>query len=358
MIMAQSLFKALAARHPGLELDVLAPAWSHGILARMPEVRRALVAPFAHGSFGLAERWRLGRDLAAEHYDQAIVLPNSWKSALVPFFAGIPLRTGYLGEFRHALLNDKRHLDKQAMPSLVERYSALAAPAGYRRVGALSEAPTPPQPRLTLNPEAQQATLTRLNLERDRRILALCPGAEYGPAKRWPEAHYAAVARAKLEQGWQVWLFGSANDRPVTEAIAALLPSPSGISSDLAAGFGQPSQMLSSSIRGAGGEGKTVANLAGLTTLEETVDLLACADAVVSNDSGLMHIAAAVAVPIVAVYGSTDPGYTPPYSDKARVVRLGLECSPCFKRECPLGHLDCLNKLGPEQVLEVIGRFF
>lgn len=325
MLMAQSLFKALAAREvgieAGLELDVLAPAWSHGILARMPEVRRALVAPFTHGSFGLKERWRLGRELAREGYDQAIVLPNSWKSALVPFFAGIPLRTGYLGEFRHGLLNDKRGLDKQGMPRLVERYAALAfSPSPRGGGGAASLAP---QPRLAVHPEAQQATLTRLGLNRERRILALCPGAEFGPAKRWPEAHYAAVARAKLEQGWQVWLFGSAKDKAVTDTINQLT-------------------------------GNLCANLAGQTTLEETVDLLACAGAVVSNDSGLMHIAAAVDVPLVAVYGSTDPGYTPPYSDKAQVVRLGLECSPCFKRECPLGHLACLNKLGPERVLEAM----
>ena len=319
MLMAQSLFKALAARHPGLELDVLAPAWSHGILARMPEVRRALVAPFAHGRFGLGERWRLGRELARQGYDQAIVLPNSWKSALVPLFAGIPLRTGYLGEFRHGLLNDRRRLDARAMPRLVERYSALAEPTG----GPSSEAPTPPQPALSVHPEAQKASLARLGLQRDRRILALCPGAEFGPAKRWPEAHYAAVARAKLEQGWQVWLFGSAKDREVTEGIDRLA-------------------------------GDACANLAGRTTLEETVDLLACAAAVVSNDSGLMHIAAAVDVPVIAVYGSTDPGYTPPYSDRARVVRLDLECSPCFKRECPLGHLDCLMKLAPERVLAVL----
>ncbi|PIX97966.1 MAG: lipopolysaccharide heptosyltransferase II [Hydrogenophilales bacterium CG_4_10_14_3_um_filter_63_21] len=333
MLMAQSLFKALATREvgieAGLELDVLAPAWSHGILARMPEVRRALVAPFAHGSFGLTERWRLGRELSRAGYDQAFVLPNSWKSALVPFFAGIPLRTGYLGEFRVRLLNDIRRLDEKAMPRLVERFSALAYPAAanplsQRGAGGdviedgISQAP---QPRLTVNPQAQQASLARLGLDRAQPILALCPGAEYGPAKRWPEAHYAAVARAKLQEGWQVWLFGSAKDRPVTEAINQLTRD-------------------------------ACVNLAGQTTLEETVDLLACARAVVSNDSGLMHIAAAVDVPLIAVYGSTDPGYTPPFSDKARVLRLGLECSPCFKRECPLGHLDCLNKLGPERVLE------
>ncbi len=324
MLMAQSLFKALAARHPGLALDVLAPLWSHGILARMPEVRRALVAPFGHGRFALAQRWRLGRELSATGYDQAFVLPNSWKSALVPYFAGIPLRTGYIGEFRHGLLNDKRRLDKLAMRRLVDRYAALALPPSPSGRGAGGEGATPasPQPQLVIDPQAQRASLARLGLHLDRPVLALCPGAEFGPAKRWPEAHYAAVARAKLAAGWQVWLFGSAKDRPVTEAIARLADG--------------------------------CVDLAGRTTLEESVDLLACGAAVVSNDSGLMHIAAAVAVPVFAVYGSTDPGYTPPLSCQARVLRLGLECSPCFRRVCPLGHLDCLNKLMPEKVLEAL----
>ncbi|MBU1665015.1 MAG: lipopolysaccharide heptosyltransferase II, partial [Gammaproteobacteria bacterium] len=234
-------------------------------------------------------------------------------------------------EFRHGLLNDARRLDKQAMPRLVERYAALAFPPSPTGGGAGGEGATlaPPQPRLSVNPEAQQASLARLGLVLGRPILALCPGAEFGPAKRWPEAHYVAVARAKLRDGWQVWLFGSAKDQPVTEAIAALA--------------------------GEAAEGAVqIHNLAGRTSLEETVDLLACATCVVSNDSGLMHIAAAVDVPVIALYGSTDPGYTPPFSTRARVLRLGLECSPCFKRVCPLGHLDCLKKLGPEQVLEAL----
>lgn len=324
MMMAQSLFKALAEIHPDGLLDVLAPAWSHGILARMPEVRSALLAPFVHGVFGLSERWRRGRELAGEKYDQAIVLPNSWKSALVPYFAGIPLRTGYVGEFRHGLLNDRRHLDEQALPRLVDRYSALAYAAG-------EEVQPSKPPQLRVNVEAQQTKLKRLGLNRDRPILALCPGAEFGNAKRWPAAHYAAVARIKLIQGWQVWLLGSAKDKADTNAITSLLPTPP-----------------------PGRESGWVADIAGHTSLEEVVDLLACASAVVCNDSGLMHIAAAVNVPVVALYGSTDPGYTPPFSDQARVLSLGLKCSPCFKRECPKGHLDCLNKLEPEQVLSLL----
>ncbi|HEX8979097.1 MAG TPA: lipopolysaccharide heptosyltransferase II [Parasulfuritortus sp.] len=316
MIMAQGLYRALREQGPDLVIDVLAPAWSGPILSRMAEVERIVVSPFSHGKFDLAGRRALARDLRGAGYEQAYVLPNSWKSALIPWLAGIPRRTGYVGEFRYGLLNDARRLDKAGLPRLVDRYRALAdaAPAGPADY-----------PRLTVDPDKQAASLARLGLVLDRPVLALCPGAEYGPAKRWPEAHYAEVAKAMLASGWQVWLFGSAADQPVGEAIDAL----------------------------AGGACR---NLAGATALEETVDLLACATAVVTNDSGLMHVAAAVGVPVVAVYGSTDPGYTPPLSERAAVVRLGLDCSPCFERTCPLGHLDCLVKLGPERVLDILAR--
>lgn len=327
--MAQSLYRLLAAQTPGVTIDVLAPAWSADILARMPEVQHTVVSPFAHGQFDWAGRCRLARELHAEAYCRAIVLPNSWKSALVPFLAGIPHRTGYVGEFRYGLLNDARQLDKQAVPRLVDRYRALASEKRlspclpHSKDGRKGNDNDDPQPRLNINPENQRACLTRFEFALDKPVLALCPGAEFGTAKRWPERHYAEIARAKLAAGWQVWLFGSAKDSNVTEAVNQL----------------------------AGGQ---CVNLAGRTSLGDVVDLMACAGAVVTNDSGLMHLAAAVNVPVLAVYGSTDPGYTPPLSRKARVLSLKLECSPCFKRECPLGHLNCLNKLAPEQVLSVL----
>jgi heptosyltransferase-2 len=323
MLMAQSLFKVLAARHPGVRLDVLAPAWSLGILARMPEVGGALVAPFGHRHFGLSERWRLGRQLAAGSYERAVILPNSWKSALVPFFARIPERVGYVGEWRFGLLTDARRLDKSVLPRLAARYAALAGPQAESQHGV----PAPPPPRLQVVPQAQRTALGRLGLNLGQPVLALCPGAEYGPAKRWPPRHFAAVARAMLGEGWQVWLFGSGRDATLCAAIRAEL-----------------------------GDAAAVHDLAGRTSLEECVDLLACTRAVVSNDSGLMHVAAAVGTPLVAIYGSTDPGYTPPLSDQARVLRLGLACSPCLERECPLGHMDCLNRLSPAQVLEALPR--
>lgn len=311
MIMAQGLYRALRAQHPEAEIDVLAPAWSGPILHRMAEVGEVITSPFGHGSFDLAGRRALARSLGERGYDTAYVLPNSWKSALVPWLARIPRRVGYVGEFRYGVLSDARTLDRAGLPRLVDRYRALAdaPPAGPADF-----------PRLEVDPGKQAATLARLGLHTEAPVLALCPGAEYGPAKRWPESHYAAVAEAMLARGWQVWLFGSAADLGTCKAIDGLT-------------------------------GNRCRTLAGETALEEAVDLLACASAVVTNDSGLMHVAAAVGVPVVAVYGSTDPGYTPPLSERARVVRLGLDCSPCFKRECPLGHLNCLRNLDAERVL-------
>ncbi len=319
MIMAQSLYQRLSSLYPGVLIDVLAPAWSQGILARMPEVQRTIPSPFLHGQFDWAGRRSLARELQSTSYDLAIVLPNSWKSALVPFLARIPVRRGYVGEFRYGLLNQTRPLDALEMPRLADRYCALAS--ADNPAGAI---PCPP-PRLTIDSDARQATLQRLNLVIDRPILALCPGAEFGTAKRWPEQYYASIANAKLDQGWQVWLLGSVRDQPTTGSIRQLTRN-------------------------------RAIDLAGQTQLVETVDLLSSASTVVSNDSGLMHVAAAVDVPLLAIYGSSDPGYTPPLSSRARILSLNLTCSPCFKRQCPLGHLDCLNKLEPQQVLMALNE--
>ncbi len=168
-------------------------------------------------------------------------------------------------------------------------------------------------------------TLAALGLERPSRLLVCCPGAEYGPAKRWPEAHYASLARAAAAQGWTVWLLGSHKDAPVGESIA---------------------QAADGCAR----------NLCGTTSLDQAIDLLALADHVVCNDSGLMHVAAALGRSLTALYGSSSPGFTPPLSERATVLQLGLECSPCFKRECPLGHFKCLQDLEPLRVLDTLPR--
>jgi heptosyltransferase II len=309
-IMMQPLLMRLKAQRPDAAIDVLAPGWSAPLLRRMPEVAAAIENPFTHGEFDWAGRRALGRRLAAERYDAAYVLPNSWKSALVPFFAGIPRRIGFRGEARYGLLNERPPLDEAALPRLVDRYCLLAGPL---------EGATP-LPHLTSTTEQQRAARTALGLPPDVVPVVFCPGAEYGPAKRWPARHYAALAR--MLEG-PVWIVGSAKDREVGEEIARL----------------------------AGG---AAVNLCGRTDLEQAIDLIAGARQVVSNDSGLMHVAAALDRPLVALYGSSSPGYTPPLSPRAKILSLNLECSPCFKRECPLGHLRCLEDLSPERVLEAI----
>lgn len=322
MVMAQTLFQCLKQRHPDCSIDVLAPEWSRPILERMPEVRAALSFPLGHGVLDIAGRRGIGKGLAGR-YDQAILLPNSLKSALVPYFAGIPKRTGWRGELRFGLLNDIRALDKERYPLMIERFMALAFEPGV-------ELPRPyPRPSLRIDPASRAAALARFGLSLDRPVLALCPGAEFGEAKRWPSEHYAQVAEAKIRAGWQVWLFGSKNDHGVGEEIRLrLIP----------------------------GLREEVSNLAGDTSLAEAIDLLACAGAVVANDSGLMHVAAALNRPLVAVYGSTSPQFTPPLAEQVEIVRLGLDCSPCFERTCRFGHYNCLRELPSSAVLGALER--
>lgn len=327
MVMSQSLYTTLKQLHPKCTIDVLAPAWCKPILERMPEVNQAIEMPIGHGAFNLAKRWALGRKLKSRKYTHAYVLPNSAKSALIPLFAGIPSRTGWKGEFRYGLLNDLRR-DRKAFQYMVERYVALA----YSSNDMLRQVALPncSHPQLIVDNQAQQSTLKKLKLKLDRPIIGLCPGAEFGPAKRWPNHYYAEIARKLIEKGQQVWLFGGAKDREVAEYIRNALPVESQ---------------------------QHCYNLAGETSLIEAVDMLAACHTVVSNDSGLMHVSAAVGCNIIAIYGSSSPKYTPPLAENVEILHTDISCRPCFKRECPLGHLDCLNKLSPDVVMDSINKF-
>ncbi len=321
MVMAQALVSALKTQFPESAIDVLAPAWSGPLLARMPQVSAAIAMPIGHGRLGLGARWRLAQTLRARGYRRAFVLPNSFKSALIPLFAGIPVRTGWRGEMRFGLLNDIRLLDKKRYPLMVQRFVALA----YADHATLPD--TTSRPQLTADKGRLPELYKRLGLQGDRPVLALCPGAEFGPSKRWPAHHFAAVAQEYIGRGWRVWLLGSSNDRSVADQVIASLST--------------ASQSWAS-------------NLAGRTELEDVIDLLAAASAVVSNDSGLMHIAAALQRPLVAVYGSSSPAFTPPLGDNVAVLSIPVNCGPCFQRECPEGHLKCLNDLRPQQVLDAL----
>ena len=314
-LISQSLLRRLVGRDPVPAIDVLTSPALQALFRRMPEVRDVIAHPFVHGRLDVAARRRLGLHLAGR-YQAAYVLPNSWKSALVPFFAGIARRIGYLGEARFGLLNDWRHLDKKALPRLVDRYAALVD-AGDKPPGPL------PLPRLTSTPEQQAAARRALGFALTAKPLIFCPGAEYGPAKRWPVEHFAALARLTATAGEPVWLLGGPNDAANGQAIE----------------------------QAADG---CALNLCGRTTLEQAIDLIAGARAVVSNDSGLMHVAAAFDRPLIALYGSSSPIYTPPLSPRARVLSLSLACSPCFQRQCPQGHTRCLIELTPQRVAQAL----
>jgi heptosyltransferase-2 len=309
MVMAQSLFKTLKGRSPDCAIDVLAPAWSLPVLQRMPEVRTAVPIPVKHGELAIRMRRRLGRSLQGQ-YDSAIILPRSLKSALVPWFAAIPRRTGYRGEMRYGIVNDMRSLDRVLLDQTVKRFVALGVGAD-ESLGAI------PEPELSISAGNQQDVIKKLNLEDGRPVIAMMPGAEYGPAKCWPLENFATLAGMLDADGFAVWVLGSERDREAGQHIAA-------------AGNAR--------------------NLCGQTSLADAIDLLASCRAAVSNDSGLMHIAAAAGTNVVAIYGSSSPAYTPPLTARRSIHYLALSCSPCFERQCPLGHLRCLRDIDPGQV--------
>jgi heptosyltransferase-2 len=314
-VLSHPLLVRLKEADPQGVIDVLAPPWALPVYRRMRQVSATISLPFGHGELRLGERRRFAKALPA--YDRAVVLPNSWKSALIPWHAGIAIRTGYRGEMRYGVLNDMRILDKQALPLIVERYAALAQPAGEALRVPL------PEPRLAVDEQERQATLAQFGLSLERPIAAFAPGAEYGPAKRWPAAHFADLAKTLDARGYQVWLMGSKKDADITTEIQAK-------------------------------SGGLCIDFAGRTSLDQAIDLMSFAARVVTNDSGLMHIAAALDRPTAALFGSSSPAFTPPLSAKARVISLRLECSPCFARVCPLGHTNCLVTLEPALVLEAL----
>ena len=293
-------------------VDVLVPPWCAPVYARMRGIRRIIETPFSHGKFDIAARKRLGIELRGEGYTHAFVLPNSWKSALVPFFARVPKRIGYTGEARWGLLTDARRIDKRMYPRLVDRFAALAVPPG-------GLVPMPPSPGLLPDVRNRADAMRALRLKTDRPVVIMCPGAEYGPAKRWPPNQFAELAAMFLRDGLQVWIIGSPNDRMATDAV----------------------------LNSLGENVHKVRDLTGRTDLGTAIDILSAASLVVSNDSGLMHAAAAVGVPLVALFGSSSPAYTPPLSPTAQIARIDISCSPCFKRECPLGHFKCMRELKP-----------
>jgi len=292
MVMSQSLLLRLKEDNPNSSIDVLAPDWCRPVLARMPQVNKAIAMPVGHGSLQWGVRKNVATSLQENNYQQSIVLPHSLKSALIPWMAKITTRTGWRGEMRYGLVNDMRTLDKQAFPLMVQQYIALAEEPKHNAE----------QLKPILNPQldvdkAQQAAVLQefALLEDNRELVAFCPGAEFGPAKRWPHYHFANLAKMLIANNKKIVCLGSANDTLAISQIKAMLND-----AELA----------------------QFVDVSGKTSLTQAIDLLAGSAVVVSNDSGLMHIAAAVNTPLIALYGPTSPDFTPPLSDNAQVIRL------------------------------------
>ena len=315
MVMTQSLCITLKEQNPDAHIDILAPAWSIPVIERMPQVRRGVELSTVHGELGWKKRRTLAESLRSTGYTRALVLPRSAKAALVPWFAKIPVRTGYRGELRFGLINDVRKLDKSVLTQTVQRFVALGLPTNAHQ---------PPEivfPRLDINQDNQTRLLDQFALPADAPMIALMPGAEYGPAKRWPTRHYGVLAKKLGAQGKRVLIFGSAKEQALGAEIAKYSP-------------------------------ETAVNLCGKTQLADVIDLLAKCESAVSNDSGLMHVAAAVNTPLVAIYGSSTPAYTPPLTDTVQILKRDVACAPCFERTCPLGHTLCLLQISVNDVLD------
>ncbi|MDQ6573312.1 lipopolysaccharide heptosyltransferase II [Haemophilus parahaemolyticus] len=327
MMMSHALYQQLKVQYPDCQIDVMAPDWCRPLLTRMPEVHKAISMPIGHGAFRLRERFQLGKSLRNQ-YDMAIVLPNSLKSAFIPLFAKIPVRRGWKGESRYFLLNDLR-ANKNDYPMMVQRYVALAFEKG--QVPTVQNLPLIYPYLQTQAVEIEQTKAKfadMLAVSENCSVIGFCPGAEFGPAKRWPHYHYAKLAEMLIEKGYAIRLFGSKKDQEVGEQIRESLPE---------------------NLR------SYCVNLAGLTDLNQAVDLIADCVAVVSNDSGLMHIAAALNKPLVALYGPTSPQYTPPLSPNAEVIRLiegGL--IKIRKGEGQGGYHQSLIDITPEKVMDTL----
>ncbi|MFC5520283.1 lipopolysaccharide heptosyltransferase II [Polaromonas jejuensis] len=314
-VMTEPLLRRLHAR--GERLTVGALPWVAPVYRAMPQVAEVIDFPFAHGGLQFKARRAIAKRIAGQ-FDKAYVLPNSLKSALLPFLASIPVRIGYLGEARVGLLTH-RLKNPSNKPPMVAFYSALSGEDGLDA----------DRPQLHMSAADVEHTLQGLGLQRGG-YHVFAPGAEYGPAKRWPARYFSELA-AKL--GLPVLLLGSGKEAALCDEIAAPV--------------------------NAAQAGKCI-NFAGKTSLLQALCLIAASKSTVSNDSGLMHVAAAFGVPQVAIFGSSSPLHTPPLSDRAKVLWLKtdpsyqppLDCAPCFARECPLGHTRCLNDLTVARVLE------
>lgn len=326
-VMTQPLLASIKSQYPESKIDVLASTWVAPIYRACSEVHDVIEAKFEHKHLQWGLRKELASKLALKNYQACFVLPNSFKSALIPWLANIPFRIGYRGELRFGLINVALdNPSKVNRPPMVEHYLALSQLVNDEQTSPANGNLTPKLNVSAVAADTVQVKLKNIHIDQAN-IYVMCPGAEYGPTKRWPTSHFAELAQSIVTNNPnnQIILLGSKGDHALAQEIEAKAK-----------------------------RDDHIHNWCGDTSLDEAIALIGMSKAVISNDSGLMHIAAALKTPQVAIFGSSDPAHTPPLSDKAKVIWLNLPCSPCHKRECHLGHLKCLNDILPAQVLATL----
>lgn len=323
-VMSLPLITLIHTKFPNSSIDVLCTPWVGSIYRASPAVETIVERDFQHGALQWSLRRSTARELKKQAYDMAFVLPNSMKSALIPWLAGIPTRIGYQGEYRFGLINvSLPNPSRQARTPMMEHYAKLLG-------GALDQISNPqnlPSPKLSIDSTLTQWARGRIEEIGGVPLYVFAPGAEYGSAKRWPTSHFAQLANQILEGNpdAKIIILGSRADHVLGQEIVQ-------------------STNLSDRIH----------NWCGAIRLDQSMALIAQSTCLISNDSGLMHIGAALSIPQIAIFGSSNPKHTPPLSPKAQIIWLGLDCSPCYQRTCPLGHLNCLNQIDSQRVYSML----
>ncbi len=311
LIMSAAFIKALQNKQ-ACSIDILVNSNLVHIANLIPGIRKVIPSETQHGKLSLSYRIKLGLNLRSENYDECYILTNSYKSALIPFIAKIQKRISYLGEFRYGLINIiKKPVDRKL--GMVNRYLNLIDQKHTSKIS----------PVLNINPK-KEFIFERFKL--NDKYLVFCPDAEYGSAKRWPTEKWLDLA-IELSKHHHIVIVGL--DKKIGNEFDNI-------------------------------KSNEITNLIGRTNLIEVIEIIACSEGVVSNDSGLMHVSASLERKTIALYGSSSPTYTPPLISKKKrdIIYKDLDCSPCFKRVCPLGHKKCLNDIQVEEVKESATKLF
>mgnify|MGYP001200948281 FL=1 len=311
IVMSQTLLKKIKSNNPKTSIDILVNSSLKNLVERMPEINKVIILDCNHRELGLFKRLRLAKEIKKSSYDQSIVLSRSLKSSLIPYFAKIPIRTGELGELRYLLINDLKEFSKESRRKTASRYISMYSDNNEE----LSENY---YPSLDSNSENIKNLSEKYDLKKDKKVIIFAPGAAFGPSKMWPVNKFRELGK-KLNNDFKILILGSNNEKSIGNDIVT---------------------------------NKNMVNLCGKTSIADAVDLMHISKFCVSNDSGLMHLAAATNTKSISIYGSTSPDFTPPLTKNKDIHYKGISCSPCFEKKCKYGHYNCLVDIHSDDVFK------